>query len=242
MVGSGDFNGDGNGDVLLHNVTTGEVQVWLLNGSGGVIGTQSMTQRCDTASGCATASSIVGVGDFNGDAHADILWQNLSTGEVYAWLLDGRAEVIGHLTFVWKCGPNEGCPTNWQIVGAGDLNQDGHDDVILHNVTTGEVQGWLMNTTGGVIGVRTSSYNCPAATGCSSEWKFVGLADFNNDGLADMLWYDTKTGAQEAYMMDSTSRVLYGIYLGVSCIPSDGCSTATWKPIGTMHDYHIVAP
>src|SRR5262249_14285531 len=31
IVGSGDFNGDGRTDVLWHNETTGETQIWLMD-------------------------------------------------------------------------------------------------------------------------------------------------------------------------------------------------------------------
>jgi acetaldehyde dehydrogenase (acetylating) len=31
IVGSGDFNGDGRTDILWHNETTGETQIWLMD-------------------------------------------------------------------------------------------------------------------------------------------------------------------------------------------------------------------
>jgi hypothetical protein len=37
---------------------------------------------------------VVGVGDFNGDGHADVLWFNASTGALGYWLLDGQGNVI----------------------------------------------------------------------------------------------------------------------------------------------------
>jgi hypothetical protein len=67
IQGVGDFNGDGNADILWRNSTTGEVYIWLMNGttftSSGSLGYVSSDW------------SIAGVGDFNGDGKADILWQ-----------------------------------------------------------------------------------------------------------------------------------------------------------------------
>jgi hypothetical protein len=33
IVGTGDYNGDGNADILWHHATRGEVFVWLMNGT-----------------------------------------------------------------------------------------------------------------------------------------------------------------------------------------------------------------
>ena len=47
------------------------------------------------ASAAAQSSwQAVGVGDFNGDRHADVLWFNASSGALGAWLLDGQGNVM----------------------------------------------------------------------------------------------------------------------------------------------------
>jgi hypothetical protein len=45
-------------------------------------------------SGCSPPWKVVGVGDFNGDGHADVLWFNSNTGALGYWLLDGQGNVI----------------------------------------------------------------------------------------------------------------------------------------------------
>jgi FG-GAP-like repeat len=71
IAGGGDFNGDGQADVLWRN-TSGEAAIWDSNGSGGF-----------TAHDLGVVDKswqIAGVGDYNGDGKADILWSNTGGG------------------------------------------------------------------------------------------------------------------------------------------------------------------
>src|SRR5262245_49324286 len=77
-------------------------------------------------SGLACCASFIAAGfvgaalaathDFNHDARSDILWQNLNTGQVVIWLMNG-ASVIG--------GGSPGSALGWAAVGQGDFNGDG---------------------------------------------------------------------------------------------------------------------
>ncbi|KJU86440.1 hypothetical protein MBAV_001366, partial [Candidatus Magnetobacterium bavaricum] len=69
-----DFNADGKSDILWQNSATGDVAIWLMNGT--------------SKSSVALAAKAVprnwksrAVEDFNGDGKADILWQDTDTGD-----------------------------------------------------------------------------------------------------------------------------------------------------------------
>ena len=66
VVGVGDFNGDGNSDILWQNSSNGIVVMYEMNGTQ-VIGTTAMG---------GGGWNVAAVGDFNGDGKSDILWQN----------------------------------------------------------------------------------------------------------------------------------------------------------------------
>src|SRR3989442_5538919 len=60
---------------------------------------------------------VAGVGDFNGDGKADILWRNSSTGENYVYLMNGTTNTGVYL--------RTQADLNWQVADPGDLNGAG---------------------------------------------------------------------------------------------------------------------
>src|SRR5207247_1267709 len=80
IVGTGDFDGDGKGDILWRNTTTGDVALWLMNGA-------TITSSAGLGS-VPAAWQIVGMADFNGDGSGDILWRNNTTGDLAIWFLN----------------------------------------------------------------------------------------------------------------------------------------------------------
>ena len=100
IQGSGDFNDDGRKDIVFQNAGTGEVYIWLINGSGNGILSQGGV-------GFANGWSIVGTGDYNGDARSDLAFQNDATGAVFLWYLSGT-------TFL--SGQDLGIASGWNVI------------------------------------------------------------------------------------------------------------------------------
>jgi hypothetical protein len=80
VVGNGDFNGDGHSDILWRDSSTGQITDWLGTANGGF--TQNSSNFSQTV---ATNWHVVSIGDFNGDAHDDILWRDANTGQITEW-------------------------------------------------------------------------------------------------------------------------------------------------------------
>src|SRR5439155_20120315 len=75
---------------------------------------------------------VVGIGDFDGDGNADIVWRNTSSGENYLYPMDGTT-----------IKPSEGfirtvADTTWQVAGIGDFDGDGKSDIVWRNSASGQ--------------------------------------------------------------------------------------------------------
>jgi hypothetical protein len=83
VAGFGDFNGDGNIDLLFRDTNSGTVAIWFLKSSGGI-------QPAAAVGTVPTASTwqIAQTGDYNGDGYSDMLWTD-SSGNIAIWFMTG---------------------------------------------------------------------------------------------------------------------------------------------------------
>lgn len=190
IVGTGDFDGDGKTDILWWNASTGQLGIWFMNGTS--------FKYYQDISYIVTDTNwqVAGVGDFNGDGKADILWRDQSTGQVGIWLMD--AATIASSQIIWTVSD-----LNWQIEGVGDFNGDGYADIFWRNKSTGQNGVWLMN--GFTISLAGMSY-----TVTDQNWQVAGVGDFNGDGKSDLLWTDSATGQVGIWLMNGTNYASYG--------------------------------
>jgi FG-GAP-like repeat len=79
---TGDFDGDGNADLLAREIATGYLWLYRGNGAGGWL------PRVRVGDGWNVMSALIGAGDFTGDRAADVLAREGSTG--YLWLYPGN--------------------------------------------------------------------------------------------------------------------------------------------------------
>ena len=116
----GDFNGDGQPDLMWQLNSTGQAAVWYLGGAQG----NTYQSWAWLNGGDLPGWSLVGAADFNGDGHPDLIWQNDSTRQIAVWYMGG-AQGNTYQSWAWLNG--NGLP-GWTLVSAADLNDDGHPD------------------------------------------------------------------------------------------------------------------
>jgi hypothetical protein len=185
----GDFSGDGIEDLLFHNETTGATRIWVMDSTG--------NRSTVTFPGSQTVGfEIQGVGDFDNDGDADIFWRNNSTGDNSIWRMASNLKDGASLT------PPALVGSAWHVVGAGDLNEDGTDDLLWNY--TGQTGQKIWSMSAGTYG---SEIIPPAAP---TGENFSGIMDMNGDGNQDILYYNPTTGRARVWTMVNFVRTAQG--------------------------------
>lgn len=182
-AGNGDFNKDGRHDQLWWNSISGQLWLHLMNG-----------KDIETSTAVATYDPdwrVVGNGDYNNDGTADILMRSISNGQIRVLIMNGTA--VSSNEFVRNLN------TAWMVVGNGDYNGDGTSDILIRHSVTG--QNWMFLMNGSTILPASG----PVNTVSNLNSLPLGDGDYNGDGMADVLWYNTVTGKGFMYLMNGTT-------------------------------------
>jgi hypothetical protein len=218
IAGAGDFNGDGNADLVWENTSTGQRAIWFLKN-----GVLSSTLSLPTV---GVQWRIAGVGDFNGDGNQDLVWENTSTGQRAIWFLkNGVLSSAINLPTV---------ALQWRIADAGDFDGDGNADLVWQNISTGQRAIWLLKN-----GVLAGTMNLPTV---GIQWRIAGVGDFDNDGNPDLVWENTNTGQRAIWFLKngalsstinlSTTALAWHI-AGVGDFNNNGFADVVWENTST---------
>jgi subtilisin family serine protease len=107
IAGTGDFNHDGQTDILWRHQVSQQLVAWLMDGVTQVQGVFLSASALPDA-----AWQIGAVADLNGDHQSDVLWQHQASGELVAWLMGGTTQTCGAFL-----SPDRFTDPSWRLVG-----------------------------------------------------------------------------------------------------------------------------
>ena len=81
-----EINGDGKNDLLWQNASTGEMDVWFMNGA-----TRLGAAALNPSKPTNLTWKLTAVGDFNADGKPDLVFRQAVVGELQIWLMNGAA-------------------------------------------------------------------------------------------------------------------------------------------------------
>ena len=189
IVATADFNADGGSDVVFQHQGDGRLAVWSMSG------TVLLTADALTPAIVGDVNwKIRGAGDFDRDGRPDLVWQHQTTGAIAVWLMNGL-----RLRSAINFSPGSVADLNWLIVGTGDMNADGHIDLVWQHQGNGSLATWLMNGTA----MRSAILLSPGQV-ADTNWKIRAVADLNGDQRPDLVWRHQTSGLLSVWFMNGT--------------------------------------
>jgi WD40 repeat protein len=168
IVGTGDFNGDGKTDILWRDSNSGDVVIWEMNGTqlvdAGLVGSGPMP----------LSFHVAGVGDFDGDGKADVLWRG-DDGTVEIWDMNGLGTPVSTIVSTVATTAAGATPP---VTPAGGLMAEGATaKSAVPSVNSGDPDAAAIAGTTGTM---------PSGQSGSSAGSVVGVAGPVPTGLADI--------------------------------------------------------
>lgn len=180
-----DFNGDGTSDLLWFNPTLSQVGYWTMTATTtGVSFAGGGVTRTGARIFNVTPGYFVGAsGDFNNDGYADLIFTSAKRD---LWLWTNNQQ--GGFTST-EIGSY---PSRWQLVGAGDVDGDGYDDLLWLDPSDCKFAYWTMRGA-----TRTGYKIIPVACG----YYPFGIGYYATSNRLSILW---TSAAHDLYVWDST--------------------------------------
>jgi probable HAF family extracellular repeat protein len=180
--GTGNFNSTPGDDILLRSPTS--LAVLPMNGT--------TPQPMQVLGGTSPQWLNSGIGDFTGDGQSDLLFRNVSTGEIATWGVANNAlstapKVLGSTA------------PQYHIVAVDDFTGDHQADILFRN-DNGSLAIWQV-ANNALVGAPGTVGSAPTA------YHVVGTGDFDGNGSNDIL-FRSDNGDLAMWLLNSSGALL----------------------------------
>jgi hypothetical protein len=188
----GAYNADGLSDIAIVDPVAGQLTSVYMRGSVALRSTSMPIAKGYSigASGFFAPVKRTGVFTDQTDRNGSLAWTG-PDNQLYLWLSDGNGTATDFLT----AGVSAPYPAGWSLIGGGDFDGAGRQELLWRNDATGQIGWWNIHISVRVIprsdapplqelvAGATISPLISAASGYVAT-----VADLNGDGYADIVW------------------------------------------------------
>jgi hypothetical protein len=135
--------------------------------------------------------------DVNGDGWLDLLWRHQEDGSLAAWTMIGPVQIAGN-----ALAPPQVQDLAWTVIGNGDFDRDGAQDLVWQHLTSGSLAVWLMDG----LTLREAASLSPSSV-ADLDWRVRAVGDLDGDGAPDLIWHHRTSGHVAAWLMDGLRSV-----------------------------------
>jgi hypothetical protein len=202
--------------LIYQNQATGQVNADYYGGSGGSVFQGWMCLSCGID---VTDWQVKAVADFTGSGLPDLIYQNTQSGQVN---VDYYGGVSGNSFTGWACLSCGISTTDWHLVGAADFDGNGVPDLVYQNTQTNQVN---VDYYGGANGTTLIGWACISCGIDTTDWQVVGVADFDGNGVPDLVYQNTQTGQVNVDYYGGSGGAVFQGWACLSC----GIDTSSWQ-------------
>ena len=185
-IGTGDFTGDGAGDVLWRHAGSQLLTIWQLTD----------TRIASVTPATANAPNLAPpfVGDLDGDGISDLVWKSQTSVSLPTppWSL------TIFITTTWLMNPGSTTPRSVTTTSSqGDIVQ-GLGNFDGDSLRRADI---LYRAPNGTVNIQLSGGGRVSPGAPGNDWQVAGIGDFNADGTSDILWYNVNSGQVSTWVM-----------------------------------------